>query len=192
MITCGRLLWGFFCFLLAISLTLAATGCSKVPRYSSVPRYYILKAERGATLSDLVADPERFHGKVVLLGGTIIEEEAHEQYLWLRLKNRPLDQDYIPHPPANLSGLEAGCYWVMVEKNELPQAYRDWARVTVAARVTETTKFKTEPVLALLYVRGWGISGKSAGVWEHIDPNYVPTLPGGTRYPNAPRYAPRY
>jgi len=188
MTTCGRLQWGFFCFLLAISFTLAAAGCSKVPRYSNVPRYYIWKAERGATLSDLVADPERFQGKVVLLGGTIIEEEAQEQYLWLRLKNRPLDQDYTPHRPAGLSGLEAGCYWVIVERKELPQTYRDWARVTVAGRVTETTRLNTEPVLALLYVRGWEIGGKSAGVWEHINPNYVPTRPGGGMHPIAPRY----
>ena len=63
MTTYGRLQWSSFCFLLAVSLTLAAAGCSKVPRYSNVPRYYIWMSERGATLSDLVADPEKYHAK---------------------------------------------------------------------------------------------------------------------------------
>jgi starvation-inducible outer membrane lipoprotein len=183
MITCGRLQRRAFCVLLAVNLTLAAAGCSKVPRH------YVRMAERDATLTDLVAHPEKYDGKVVMLGGTLIEEEANEQYIWLRLKNRPLDQDYMPNRPADLSGSEAGSYWVAVEKNQLPQTYREWARMTVAGRVTGTTRFETEPVLALLYVRGWGVDGKHHGVWEHADPNYQPTLPGGSRYPNAPQPA---
>lgn len=179
MITCGRLQRGSFCFLLAVSLMLAA-GCSKVPRH------YVWMAERDATLTDLVAHPEKYQGKVVLLGGTLIEEEANEQYIWLRLKNRPLDQDYIPNTPADLSGPEAGSYWVTVEKNQLPPAYSTWARMTVAGRVTGSRRFETEPVLALLYLRGWGVGGKHGGVWEHINPNYVPGPPGGSRYPNLP------
>ena len=182
----GRLRRGSFCVLLAVGLTLAAAGCSKVPRQ------YVWMSERGATLSDLVADPEKYDGKVMLLGGTLIEEEASEQYLWLRLRNRPLDQDYTPQLPSDRSGLEAGCYWVMVEKNKLPQTYREWGRMTVAGRVTGTTRFQTEPVLALLYVRGWGVDGKHAGIWEHADPNYMPTAPGGrSEFPNAPGVSPR-
>jgi len=57
MTTCGRLQRGSFCFLPAVSLTLAAVGCSKVPRQ------YVWMSERGATLSDLVADPEKYHAK---------------------------------------------------------------------------------------------------------------------------------
>lgn len=181
MSTCGRLQRGSFCFLLTVSLMLAAAGCS------NVPRQYVQMAERDATFKDLVTHPEKYQGKVVLLGGTLIEEEANEQYIWLRLKNRPLDQDYMPHRPADLSDPEAGSYWVAVEKNRLPQTYRTWARMTVAGRVTGTTRFETEPVLVLLYVRGWGVSGNHGGVWEHINPNYVLGPPGGSRYPNLPR-----
>lgn len=173
MSTCERLQRWSFLILLAVSFTLTAAGCSKVPRY------YVRMAEPDVTLADLVAHPEKYQGKVVLLGGTLIEEEANEQYIWLRLKNRPLDRDYIPNRPVDLSSPEAGSYWVMVEKNQLPQAYRTWGRMTVAGRVTGTARFETEPMLVLLYVRGWGIGGKPGGVWEHINPNYVPGLPGG-------------
>lgn len=178
----GQLQRRVFCLLLAISLTLAAAGCS------NVPRRYVWMAERDVTLTDLVANPEKYQGKMVLLGGTIIEEETNGDYLWLRLKNRPLDQDYTPHLPAEPNGPEAGSYWVTVEKNKLPQTYQSWARMTVAVRVTGTTRFKTEPVLALVYLRGWGSDGKHHGVWEHIDPNYVLGPPGGTKHPNLPSW----
>jgi hypothetical protein len=59
---------------LAIGTTFALSGCS------NIPRYYVRMAEPEATLSQLTAHPEQFEGKVVLLGGTLIEEEADEQY----------------------------------------------------------------------------------------------------------------
>lgn len=81
-------------FALAISLTVVLLGCA------TVPRQYVQMAEPGATLIALIARPENYRGKVVLLGGTIVDEEESAQYLWLRVKNRPLDQDYVPHRPV--------------------------------------------------------------------------------------------
>ena len=46
-------------------------------------------AEPGATLTELIAHPENYRGKVMLLGSTIVDEEENKQYLWLRVKNRP-------------------------------------------------------------------------------------------------------
>jgi starvation-inducible outer membrane lipoprotein len=89
-------------------MTVLLWGCA------NVPRHYVQMAEPGTTLTVLTAHPEMYRGKVVLLGKTIIEEEENEQYLWLHLTNRPLDQDYIPHCPADLDGPEAGFYWVVV------------------------------------------------------------------------------
>jgi hypothetical protein len=48
----------------------------------------------------------------------------------------------------------------------------------VVGRVTGEYRLRSEPVLTLLYMRGWGASGNHAGVWENIDPNYVPGVPG--------------
>jgi hypothetical protein len=31
----------------------------------------------------------------------------------------------------------------------------------------------------LLYMRGWAASGNNSGIWENIDPNYRPAIPGG-------------
>lgn len=160
--------------ILAIGLTILCVGCAKVPRQ------YVEMAEPGVTLTSLNAQPEMYRGKVVLLGGAIVEEEEKDQHLWLRVKNRPLDQDYVPHRPVDISGPEAGHYWVVVSKDQIPGGYRHWARMTVAGRVTGTLRLATEPVLALLYVRGWGASpAHDAARGDFSDPNYIPSVPAG-------------
>lgn len=157
---------------LAAVITTAGWGCSPVPRR------YLWMSEPNVTLTMLSANPQPYVGKVVLLGGTITEVQEQDQFLWLRLKNRPLDQDYKPHRPADSGSAEAGSYWVFVSKQQVPPKYRNWARTTVVARVTGEQRFQTEPILMLLYMRGWGASGNDAGIWENVDPNYVPSVPG--------------
>ncbi len=162
------------CFTMAISMTVIFWGCA------NVPRQYVQMAEPGTTLTALTAHPEMYRGKVVLLGGAIIEEEESEQYLWLRVKNRPLDQDYVPHRPVDTGGPEAGHYWVVMPKQQIPREYRHWVRMTVVGRVTGTQRLATEPVLSLLYVRGWGASQVHDAVWsDSSDANYVPSVPTG-------------
>jgi len=159
----------------AMTVVLFVCGCVKVPRH------YVRMAEPGVTLTELITHPERYREKVVLLGGTIVEEEENEQYLWLRVKNRPLDQDYQPHRPPDMDGPEAGSYWLVVAKRQFTDQYRQWARMTVVGQVTGTVRFKTEPVLSPLYVRGWGISSAHSGIWENFDPRYIPSVPGGVK-----------
>ena len=162
------------CIALAISLTAVLVGCA------TVPRQYVQMAEPGATLTMLTADPEHYRGKVVLMGGAIVSEEENAQYLWLRVKNRPLDQDYIPHRPVDTGGPEAGHYWVIMPKQQIPREYRHWARMTVVGRVTGTQRLVTEPVLSPLYVRGWGTSSVHDALWQDsFDPNYIPSVPAG-------------
>ena len=168
-----RLQRSIACLILAAGMTVLLWGCT------AVPWRYIWMAESGVTLTALSSHQESYVGKVVLLGGTIAEEEENQQFLWLRFKNRPLDQDYIPHRPADPDSPEGGSYWVVISKKQLPNAYRNWARATVVGRVTGTIRYKTEPVLLLLYMRGWDASGKHHGVWENINPNYTPSIPGG-------------
>jgi starvation-inducible outer membrane lipoprotein len=164
---------------LAISLTVMLLGCA------AVPRQYVKMAEPGVTLT---ASPESYRGKVVLMGGTIVEEAQHAEYLLLRVKNRPLDGDYVPHRPVDVSGPEAGHYWVMMPNQRIPPTYRQWARMTVVGRVTGTQRLATEPVLSLLYVRGWGMSPEHDAVWEDsTDPNYIPTVPAGIGGEFSPR-----
>ena len=163
------------CFTMAITMTVILWGCA------NVPRHYVRMAEPDTTLTELIIHPEMYRGKVVLLGGTIIEEEENEQYLWLHVKNRPLDQDYVPYHPIDMDGPEAGSYWVIVTKQQFPRQYRQWARMTVVGQVTDMQRLETEPVLSLLYVRGWGINSAHNGIWENVDPRYIPSVPGGIK-----------
>jgi len=161
-------------FALAISLAVILVGCA------TVPGQYVRMAEPGATLTALTAHPENYREKVVLLGGAIVEEEENAQYLWLRVRNRPLDKEYVPRLPMDNDSAEAGHYWVMMPRQQIPREYRHWARMTVVGRVTGTQRLANEPVLSLLYVRGWGTSAAHDAVWEDSsDPNYVPSVPAG-------------
>ena len=65
-------------------------------------------------------------------------------------------------------------------KQQFSRQYRQWARMTVVGRVTGMQRYE-EPVLSLLYVRGWGLSAAQHGVWENVNPSYMPSTPGGIR-----------
>ncbi len=161
----------------------ALGGCAR-----TIPSKYTSQAEPGITLTTLTGRPEAYRGKVVILGGVIVEEQQQGELIWLRMRNRPLDGDYVPHRPASASETEAGYYWVTVTSSGLPKSYHNWARVTVVGRVvggpgTETRpSVGPEPVLSALYLRGWGLSGTHDSVWEESqDPNYILSTPADVR-----------
>jgi starvation-inducible outer membrane lipoprotein len=157
----------------SIVLLLVLISCS------SLPRKYIEQAEPGVTLSSLTASPEAYRNKVVILGGVLVKEQEDKGLVWLHLKNRPLDPKYHPHRPLSVEGPEAGHFWVTAAHHQdLPAKYRQWARMTVVGRVIGT--MNQEPILQLLYVRGWDFSGQNDDAWEAtIDPAYVPMIPEG-------------
>jgi starvation-inducible outer membrane lipoprotein len=157
----------------SVVLSLVLTACS------TLPAKYVEQAERGVTLTTLTASPQQYRDKVVILGGVLVKEGEKDGQVWLRLKNRPLDSQYHPHRPHSLDGPEAGHFWVTTSSpQQLPSQYRRWARMTVVGRVVGTTN--QEPVLLLMYVRGWDVSGKNDDAWEtSIDPAYVPSIPEG-------------
>ena len=138
-----------------------------LPSCSPIPREYIHQSERGITLSALVSEPNRYQGKIVILGGVIVEEKEEGDQVFLRLKNRPLDKDYVPHRPPSLDGSEAGYYWLTLSRHDLPNQYREWARVTVVGRV-EGTRYQGEPLLNALYLRGWGEAVIETKKWKSV------------------------
>lgn len=177
-----RVWYGPAVLLLAWSIGSMA-GCG------AVPWSYLNQAERGVTLTDLTAHPTEYQGKVVILGGTRLGEEEHDGHVWLHLRNRPLDNEYKPHLPRDPASQEGSTYWVAVtDRSEFPPQYQHWARMTVVGRVIgwkhESFGDPREPVLGLMYVRGWGLSSSQDGAWENrIDPRYLLTTPRGLLYP---------
>lgn len=176
-------LWRRMVLLVLICSMGGMMGCS------AVPRTYLSQAESGVTLTELTEHPDQYQGKVVILGGTKLSEEEHDGHVWLRLRNRPLDKDYKPHLPRDPASHEGSTYWVAVtNRSEFPPQYQHWARMTVVGRVIGwrhgAADVTGEPVLGLMYVRGWGLSSSHDGAWESlIDPNYIPTTPRGLLAP---------
>ena len=162
-------------YISSIVLALILTACH------TLPAKYVEQAEQGVTLTSLTASPQQYRDKVVILGGVLVKEREEGGQVWLHLKNRPLDPKYHPHRPVSLDGPEAGHFWVTVANREqLPPRYRQWARMTVVGRVIGTTKQDQEPILLLMYARGWDYSGSNEDAWEaSIDPAYVPSIPEG-------------
>jgi starvation-inducible outer membrane lipoprotein len=161
-------------WVVVIALLFGTLSCS------SIPRRYLLQAEKGVTLMDLQRSPERYQGKTVILGGVIVHEETKDGRLWLRMKNRPLDESQRPHLSSELSGTESDYYWVVLEADKIPAHYREWAQVTVVGQVVPTKPgVKSDPVLAAVYLRGWSRLSNEHSIWEIDDPNYTMDAPTG-------------
>ncbi len=160
-------------FLLALCL---AVGCSPVPRK------YLREAESGVTLTAIKTTSNYYQGKLVILGGTIVEEETRDGRLWLHVVNRPLDRDYRPQLPPSPDDPEGGSYWVVVgNRMNFPDSYHHWEDMIVVGRVAALAPGR-EPVLKMVYVRGRDLqsSHRHDAVWEDlVDANYVLSTPAG-------------
>lgn len=169
----GRVWNGWTMLLLALCVTV---GCSPVPKK------YLREVDPSVTLTTIVTLPDYYRGKLVILGGVILEEEMRDGRLWLHAKNRPLDQDYRPQLPPSVDDPEAGWYWVIVgNPKNFPPSYHHWAEMTVVGRVTGMAPGK-EPMLSLAYVRGWGTLSRHDAVWEDIiDGSYLLSVPAGAK-----------
>lgn len=177
------------CIRFAAFLSLSFTACSSIEALKpTIPPRYLARAERDVTLTTLAAHPDRYRDKVVIMGGVVVEERLEQDQLWIRLKNRPLDDIYRPHRPVTQDGPEAGHYWVTASsRSQFSGQYRHWARITVVGRVVGTWSASSgavsvgEPVLFLVYAKGWTSDGKSHdNGWEiSTDPNAIMNAPTG-------------
>ena len=151
---------------------------------ATIPSKFVRQAEPGVTLTALTSHPDAYKGKVVILGGVVIDQMQGEDRIWLRVKNRPLDADYVPQMPVSSEGPEAGHYWVKVLAKDLPKGYRNWSRLTVVGQVSDEVPTHqeaskgVEPVLAALYLHGWGGNGLFEDTWEDKrDARYLLSTP---------------
>ena len=155
---------------------------------STIPSKFIKQAEPGVTLTSLTNSPQAYRGKVVILGGVVVAQKQEAGRVWLHVKHRPLDADYVPHLPASQDQPEASGYWVMLMPENLPKTYKDWSRLTVVGRVSDENPLKDEhgtgkePVIDAMYLRGWGSGmggyGTHEEAWEDTeDASYIVSTP---------------
>lgn len=166
---------------LASACLLVGGACSP-----TIPSKYLKQAEPGVTLTALSNQQKPYQGKVVILGGVIVEERRADGQVWFHVKNRPLDVDFQPHRDASGVESESGHYWIVLSDGKLPPSYKAWARLTVVGKVmqpddigTRTTAKErvSEPILSALYLKGWGY-GLETHAWEASqDANYLISSP---------------
>ena len=147
---------------------------------ATIPSKFVRQAEPGVTLTMLASHPDAYRGTVVILGGTVVTQKEESGRIWLLVENRPLDADYVPHLPTSPDDPEAGEYWIMVAPEGLPKTSRNWSRLTVVGRVSDEQPAPhapgtgREPVLAALYLHGWGSGmggyGLKEDTWEAKQP----------------------
>jgi starvation-inducible outer membrane lipoprotein len=159
--------WTLYFLLLCLAI-----GCSPVPTK------YLREAVPNVTYSALAAAPQAYQGRLVVMGAVIVKEETRDDALWLHVKNRPLDEAYRPQLPPSPDDPEGGWYWIVVGNYQtFPSSYHHWADMTVVGRVIGLGP-DHQPVLKLVYARGWGMTSAHDGVWEHAaDANYSFTTP---------------
>lgn len=185
--TCGQQLYGSFCvrwFPGVVGLVLLSGFESCAP----IPKKFVKQAEPGVTLTSLTNSPQAYRGKVVILGGVVVAQKEQAGRVWLHVKNRPLDADYIPHLPSSQDQSGASGYWVMLMPENLPKTYKSWSRLTVVGRVSDEKPLMDEhgtgkePVIDAMYLRGWGSGmggyGSHEEAWEDTqDASYIVSTP---------------
>lgn len=158
-----------------LSVIAGVLSCGLVACGGPIPSQYLKQAEPGVTLTSLSKRQAEYQGKVVILGGVIVDHKSGDNRIWLYVKNRPLDADFVPHIPITNEGPEAGHYWVMVWNKDLPKDYQQWARMTVVGRVLygqagqEKDAVGEGLVLSALYLRGWDKRMGGYGIREQDD-----------------------
>lgn len=151
----------------AVGLNLAACASKASP----IPSQYRDRIDQNITYGALRNQPEGYQGKVVALGGVIVNARPDEKgRTWMFVRNRPLDAELEPHIPVSRDEQEA--FWAIVDQQQLKANFKMWARITVIGRVSNESpaqlgaewKKGKEPVVETLFLHGWEGFGSYAPV----------------------------
>lgn len=149
--------------------TLLLQGCT----YAVSPPFRE-KADRSITFDQLLADPDLYKGKVLILGGTIVETAVKPKGTLITMTEKPLD--YWGKP---IRTTRSGGRYLLFHPDALDAfLYAPGRELTVAAEVAGT-KFAPlgnqefiDPVLIVKEVKLWERPSPATGAPEWGDPFY--------------------
>lgn len=137
----------------AVSALLAAGGCA--PPF---PRELLDKVDRSTSFEELQKDPEIYRGRLLLLGGVIVDARNTKEGTWIEVLQKPLDAETRPLLTDETSGR-----FLVSSKSFLDAAvYYRGRQITV---VGDASGSKTQPLGEIEY-RYPVISAKALHLWE--------------------------
>jgi outer membrane lipoprotein len=113
-------------------------------------------------------DPEKYRGKVILVGGEILLAEVRPGESWLEVLERPLDRWQRPKETDE----SAGRFWVKFEGFLDPALYDQGKKITVLGEVEGE---RILPIGEVKY-RYPVLRAKEHHLWRKIDPFAVPSF----------------
>ena len=129
---------------------------------ATVPSEFTKQIDQDLTFTDAKRAPERFRGKILLLGGTVSERTDLPGMTQMRIYEHEVDSRYRP----DVGGPSAGEFLVVVRPPVDPAQYPAGALVTVVGKLTGVEPMADRgplPSFDALYLRSWGLPSLSGG-----------------------------
>jgi outer membrane lipoprotein len=89
------------------------------------------QADPGITFSELVKNPEKFKGRVVVLGGQVVSTTVKESGTWVEVVQKPLDGKHEPKDTDD----SMGRFLIEYADFKDPAIYAQGRKITVVAEV---------------------------------------------------------
>ncbi|VVM07840.1 hypothetical protein MAMC_01859 [Methylacidimicrobium cyclopophantes] len=132
---------GLWIFLLS-----SLTGCANV---SPVPESLRHQAKGQPLFTEIAANPAAFQGRIVILGGRIIETRLYEKRSIVLVSQRPLS----PHDQPLATAESGGRILVKYEGRLDPAVYAPGKRIVVAGRVLPRPALHPGPTISMEAIR---------------------------------------
>jgi len=129
---------------------------------ATIPSEFTKQVDQDLTFADAKRAPERFRGKVFLLGGTVIERADLPDMTHMRIHEHQVDTQNRPH----ISAPSEGDYLVVIRPPVNPAQYPVGKHVTVVGKLTgvePATGREFLPSFDALYLRSWERPSLSSG-----------------------------
>lgn len=137
-------------------VTFLLTSCA------TVPSEFTRQIDQDLAFTDAKRAPERFRGKILLLGGTVSERTDLPGMTQMRIYEHEVDSRYRP----DVGGPSAGEFLVVVRPPVDPAQYPAGALVTMVGKLTGVEPMAGRgplPSFDALYLRSWGLPSLSSG-----------------------------
>ncbi|MBS0168711.1 MAG: Slp family lipoprotein [Nitrospira sp.] len=139
----------------AIGFLVAVVGCTST---QVIPESLEPQIDKTVSFEQIVASPDSYRGKVILLGGEVLKAKAMKEGTQLEVLQLPLDSDQEP----DLDRMQSKGRFLALQKEFLdPATMADGTRITIVGEVTGASVEKMDeadyrfPTLDVKHLHRW-------------------------------------